>query len=74
MLTPLLARAIDLLAPGSLLVLRAPAILASAITIITTGLLAREMGAPRHAQVLAGACWAVGAVCLLTGHFLDTTT
>ncbi|MGH2916642.1 MAG: glycosyltransferase family 39 protein [Solirubrobacteraceae bacterium] len=74
LLTPLLARAMDLLAPGSLLVLRAPAILACGITTITTGLLAREAGGGRRAQGLAAACWAAGAVCLVTGHFLDTTT
>jgi 4-amino-4-deoxy-L-arabinose transferase-like glycosyltransferase len=74
LLTPLLARAMDLLAPGSLLVLRAPAILACGVTTVTTGLLAREMGGARRAQALAAACWAAGAVCLVTGHFLDTTT
>ncbi|MGI8571090.1 MAG: glycosyltransferase family 39 protein [Solirubrobacteraceae bacterium] len=74
LLTPLLARAMELLAPGSLLVLRAPAILACGVTTITTGLLAREAGGGRRAQWLAAACWAAGAVCLVTGHFLDTTT
>jgi hypothetical protein len=74
LLAPLLARAMDLLAPGSLLVLRAPAILASSATTIATGLLARELGGARRAQVIAAACWAVGAVCLVTGHFLTTTT
>ncbi len=74
LLAPLLARAMDLLAPGSLLVLRAPAILASGATTIATGLLARELGGGRRAQVIAASCWAVGAVCLVTGHFLTTTT
>jgi Dolichyl-phosphate-mannose-protein mannosyltransferase len=74
LLAPLLARAMDLLAPGSLLVLRAPAILACGVTAVTTGLLARELGGGRRAQALAAACWAVGAVCLVTGHFLTTTT
>ncbi|MHB8532608.1 MAG: glycosyl transferase, family 39, partial [Solirubrobacteraceae bacterium] len=70
LLSPLLAHAMDLLAPGSLLVLRAPAILACGVTTLTTGLLARELGGNRRAQALAGACWAAGAVCLVTGHFL----
>ncbi|MEO6859205.1 MAG: glycosyltransferase family 39 protein [Solirubrobacteraceae bacterium] len=74
LLAPLLARAMDLLAPGSLLVLRAPAILACGVTTVTTGLLARELGGDRRAQALAGACWAAGAVCLVTGHFVTTTT
>lgn len=74
LLAPLLARAMDLLAPGSLLVLRAPAILACGVTTLTTGLLARELGGDRRAQALAGACWAAGTVCLVTGHFVTTTT
>ena len=74
LLVPLLARAMDLLAPGSLLVLRAPAILACGVTTVTTGLLAREFGGGRRAQWLSAACWASGAVCLVTGHFLTTTT
>jgi 4-amino-4-deoxy-L-arabinose transferase-like glycosyltransferase len=74
LLAPLLARGMDLLAPGSLLALRAPAILASVITIIVTGLLAREAGGGRRAQWIAAGCWATGAVCLVTGHFVTTTT
>ena len=74
LLAPLLARAMDLLAPDSLLVLRAPAILACGVTTVTTGLLARELGGDRRAQALAAACWAAGAVCLVTGHFVTTTT
>ena len=74
LLTPLLARATDLLAPGSLLVLRAPSILTCGITTVVTGLLSREAGGGRRAQCLAAACWAAGAVCLVTGHLLSTTT
>ena len=74
LLTPLLARAMDLLAPGSLLVLRAPAMLASGATTILTGLIAREAGGSRRAQLIAASCWAAAAVCLVTGHFLTTTT
>ena len=74
LLTPLLAHAMNALAPDSLLVLRAPAILASGLTTIAAGLLARELGGGRRAQLVAAACWAAGAVCLVTGHFLTTTT
>ncbi len=74
LLTPLMARAMDLLAPGSLLVLRAPAILAGGITTVLTGLLARETGGGERAQIIAAGCWAAGAVCLVTGHLLSTTT
>jgi hypothetical protein len=74
LLSPFLAHAMDLLAPGSLLALRAPAIVACGITTVATGLLAREAAGGRRAQWLAAACWAAGAVCLVTGHFLTTTT
>ncbi len=74
LLTPLLAHAMNGLAPGSLLALRAPAILAGGVTTVATGLLARELGGGRRAQLLAAACWAAGAICLVTGHFLTTTT
>ncbi len=74
LLAPVLAHAMNQLAPGSLLLLRAPAILACGVTTLTTGLLARELGGNRRAQAIAGACWAAGAVCLVTGHFLTTTT
>jgi hypothetical protein len=74
LLTPLLARAMDLLAPGSLLILRAPAILASGLTTILTGLIAREAGGSGRAQLIAASCWAAAAVCLVTGHFLTTAT
>ena len=74
LLTPLLAHTMNGLAPGSLLALRAPAILAGGVTTVATGLLARELGGGRRAQLLAAACWAVSGVCLVTGHFLTTTT
>jgi 4-amino-4-deoxy-L-arabinose transferase-like glycosyltransferase len=74
LLAPLLARAMDLLAPGSLLALRAPAILACGVSTLSTGLLARELGGGRRAQALAAACWGAGAVCLVTGHFVTTAT
>ncbi len=74
LLTPLVAHAMDALSPGSLLVLRAPAILASGLTTVAAGLLARELGGGHRAQLIAAASWAAGAVCLVTGHFLTTTT
>jgi 4-amino-4-deoxy-L-arabinose transferase-like glycosyltransferase len=73
-LTPILAWAMDALHHGSLLVLRAPAIVAGFVSTVATGLLARELGGERRAQVLAAACWAFGAVSIVTGHFLTTTT
>ena len=73
-LTPLLAAAMDALAPGSLLALRLPSALAAAGVVVLTGLLAREFGGGRTAQLLAAASMAVSAVLLLTGHLLSTTT
>jgi 4-amino-4-deoxy-L-arabinose transferase-like glycosyltransferase len=73
-LTPLLAAAVDGLAPGSLLALRLPSALAAAGVVVLTGLLAREFGGGRSAQLLAAASMAVSAVLLLVGHLLSTTT
>ena len=72
--TPLLLAAMNAIAPGSLLVLRLPSALAAAATVLLCGLLAREMGGGRRAQLLAGSFAAVSAVTLVTGHFVTTTT
>ena len=53
-ITPLLARADQAIFPGSLPALRLLTILAGACVIIVTALIARELGANRLAQVLAG--------------------
>src|SRR4051794_27005222 len=73
-LTPLLAAALDALAPGSLVALRVPAALAAGGVVLLTGLLAREFGGGRAAQLLAAAAMAVSAVLLVVGHMLSTTT
>ncbi|MFD2092058.1 glycosyltransferase family 39 protein [Blastococcus deserti] len=73
-LTPLLARAMDALAPGSLVALRVPSALAAGLTVLLTGLLAREFGAGRGGQLLAAGCMAVSGILLITGHLLSTTT
>jgi 4-amino-4-deoxy-L-arabinose transferase-like glycosyltransferase len=73
-LTPLLARAMDDLFPGSLVGLRLPSALAAGLVVLLTGLIAREFGGGRAAQLLAGASMGVSAVLLLTGHLLSTTT
>jgi len=74
LMAPLLARAADLLAHGSLLVLRAPSTIACGATTVVTGLLAREAGGARRAQLLAAACWAVSLTCLAAGHIVATAT
>jgi 4-amino-4-deoxy-L-arabinose transferase-like glycosyltransferase len=73
-LTPLIARAISEIAPNSLTVLRVPAALAAAVTVLLTGMLAREFGGGRRAQALAAASAAVASIVLVTGHGLSTST
>jgi hypothetical protein len=73
-LTPLLARAMDVLLPGSVTGLRLPSVLASALVVLLTGLIARELGGGRGAQLLAAASMGVSAVLLAVGHLLSTTT
>jgi 4-amino-4-deoxy-L-arabinose transferase-like glycosyltransferase len=73
-LTPLIARAMDAIAPGSLTVLRIPSALMAGGTVLTTGLLARELGGSRGAQRIAAACAAVASVVLVVGHLLSTST
>jgi 4-amino-4-deoxy-L-arabinose transferase-like glycosyltransferase len=72
--TPLVARAMDALLPGSLTGLRLPSVLVSALVVLLTGLIARELGAGRGAQLLAAASMGVSAVLLAVGHLLSTTT
>ncbi|MBN7438527.1 glycosyltransferase family 39 protein [Mycobacteroides abscessus subsp. abscessus] len=76
-LVPLLARAMDWLAPGSFLVLRIPAIIAALATAVISALIAREVGGGRIAQVLtAVACCTafgiLGETTTLTTNIIDT--
>jgi 4-amino-4-deoxy-L-arabinose transferase-like glycosyltransferase len=73
-LTPLIARAMTEIASGSLTVLRLPSAFAAGTTVLLTGLLARELGGSRRAEVLAAACAAVASIVLVTGHWLSTST
>jgi hypothetical protein len=72
--TPLIARAMSEIAPQSLTVLRIPSALSAGATIVFTGLLAREFGGSRRAELIAGACSAVAVIVLFTGHLLSTST
>lgn len=71
-LVPALARLMSAIAPDSLVVLRLPSDVAAATTVLLTGLIARELGAPRAAQTLAAGCAAVSTLVLATGHLLST--
>lgn len=73
-LVPLIAWAMNALAPGSLLLLRAPAALASSAAALLSALIAREAGGGARAQTIAAACTTVSAFALAVGHMLTTTT
>lgn len=68
--TPALAALADGLAPGAQLVLRAPAILATAAAVVLAGLIARELGGGRGAQALTALAQATALWPSLTGHWL----
>ncbi|QEC48718.1 glycosyltransferase family 39 protein [Baekduia soli] len=73
-LTPLVARAADAVAPGSLVALRLPSALMAGTTVALTGLIAAELGGRRRAQLIAATCAAVASVVLIVGHLLSTAT
>jgi len=73
-LTPLFARAMSEIASGSLIVLRLPSAVSAGVTVLLTGLLARELGGSRRAAALSAGCAAVAAFVLFSGHVLSTST
>lgn len=73
-LVPLLARLADLIAPGSLVMLRLPSTLAAAAVVVLTAAIARELGAKRGGQVLAACAAAICGLVLAMGHLLSTST
>jgi hypothetical protein len=73
-LLPLIALAMDTIAPGVLPVLRIPATLAIVAAVVLAGLLAREFGGGRRAQLIAAGAVAVSPGLLATGHLLATST
>jgi hypothetical protein len=73
-LVPLLCWAMNALAPGSLLLLRAPSALAAAATTTLAALIARELGGEVREQVIAAACTAVSGFALAVAHLVSTTT
>jgi 4-amino-4-deoxy-L-arabinose transferase-like glycosyltransferase len=72
-LVPALARLTDALSGGSLVALRLPTALVVAATVLLVGLLTRELGGGRAAQVLAAVCWATTPLVVVSGHLLSTT-
>ncbi|WP_433869078.1 ArnT family glycosyltransferase [Saccharopolyspora sp. CA-218241] len=73
-LVPLLAAGLDAVFPGSLLALRLPAAVCTALGVVVTGLIAREFGGDRRAQVLAAAAYPLSPWVLLSGHWLAAAT
>jgi hypothetical protein len=73
-LSPLLAAAMDAVAPGSLLALRLPSALALGAVVLIAALLAREMGGGRFSQLLTAGAVGIGTFPLAVGHLLSTAT
>ena len=73
-LVPLLAWAMNALAPGSLLLLRTPSALAAGATMVLAALIAREVGGGNRAQIIATSCTAVSGFALAVAHLVSTTT
>jgi len=72
-LVPLIARLMSDLAPGSLLVLRLPSALAAGGLVLLTGMITRELGGGRIAQLLGSGVIALAPVVFGSGHLLSTT-
>lgn len=72
-LVPLLARAMDTLVPGSLAVMRLPALACAVAGVLFAAATAREMGGSRRAQLLTAAAVAGSPVLAGGGHVLATT-
>ncbi|MGI5218470.1 glycosyltransferase family 39 protein [Nocardia sp. CA-290969] len=68
----LVARVADLAAPGSLMALRAPAVLAAVAAVLLTAVLAREFGGGTYAQVLAALAYATCPFALSQAAALST--
>lgn len=71
---PLLAHVMDWIAPGSLFALRVPAALITAAAVVVAGLLAREFGGGKGAQLLSATAYASSFFLLYQGHLLSTNT
>src|SRR5437588_257357 len=67
---PALAALMDAIAPESQVVLRLPAVLATAAAVVIAGLIARELGGDARAQGLTAAAQGTGAWVSLAGHWL----
>ncbi|WP_281182843.1 ArnT family glycosyltransferase [Nocardia miyunensis] len=73
-LAPALAGALDWLGPGSLVLLRLPAVLATSAAVVVAALIAREFGGDRRAQLLTAGAQATALWANLVGHWLTPYT
>ncbi|MEU7799703.1 glycosyltransferase family 39 protein [Micromonospora arborensis] len=73
-LVPVLARLLDTIAPGNLVVLRTPSALLAGGAVLLVAAIARELGAGRGAQTVAAGLAALSGIVLAGGHLLSTTT
>ncbi|MFI7004438.1 glycosyltransferase family 39 protein [Nocardia sp. NPDC050175] len=73
-LAPALAAALDWLDPGSVVLIRVPAVLATAAAVVVAALIARELGGDRRAQTLTAAAQATALWVTMTGHWLTPYT
>ncbi|MEU7146045.1 glycosyltransferase family 39 protein [Nocardia sp. NPDC046473] len=71
-LVPLIARVAEMIAPGSLWVLRLPSAVGVGVAVVLAALIAREFGGGRRAQLMAAGALAVSPAYLVAGHHLHT--
>lgn len=72
-LVPLLARAMDIVFPGSIVGERLPATVLAAVGVVVAALIARELGGRHRAQVLTAGTYAIAMVSTVAGGHLLTT-
>ncbi|OLR93404.1 hypothetical protein BJP25_17955 [Actinokineospora bangkokensis] len=73
-LLPWLAARVDALFPGSWFALRVIPLLMTSAGVVVAGLIAREFGGGRKAQVITAAAYALSWQILASGHVLATST
>lgn len=73
-LVPAMARLLDTIAPGNLVVLRTPSAVLAGGAVLLVAAIARELGAGRGAQLFAAVLAALSGIVLASGHLLSTTT
>jgi hypothetical protein len=73
-LTPDIARVMAAVGSGSLTVFRLPSVIAMVAVTVLAGVIAREFGGERSAQLLAAIACASGTIVLAAGHLLETLT